>query len=769
MVRLKENKFKVENRDVFENFKNKKLELADKKQKKTCDKPIENQDEFDIESSNDDNINFALEKKGANNQETVNTKENKSVNKIMSKQPSPIYFDHGNQYQQESTDIFSKIKSMRDKNKRLNSENTKLQKKLAEAREINNALHKELNEAIDGLLENNILEEKLIKANEKIEQQEGEISILKNQLNEGKNLNNNENLPSHVELEEQNFFLRVQLENLHEKFENKFIRLKEKLEEGNSDLISSNESLKARVETLLQENSELKTNENELNKKQEELEEKLKYEQNKVKNYQTDNKEVIRDLEDVIEQRERLEHELKALKAKVDSSADDHKIKTLNNRIEDYENQINALETQLHNEKDINAELRDCIDSMEQKLNRIVQEEKENQKNSESTKKLIEHNRKIKEEILRFSYKIDRLNQKIHNKEALADRLQAYSTEKMTKDGAIFDASLFKSINGCLDSLISRVDNIMSEHADFKRSNTIYINSSKEKEAQNKQLAEENEQLKQDLMFSEHETNDLKEQVDNLEEKCLKMEHEMQSQKEELVAASEETYEAEIKRLEDKLKRLSTQKNKQDLLNDKISNFLPDDNVKYLIENWVQATLDLQEMEERLIETQLSKDGSNMDEAYKPSSKALINTMEKKQEVEELKTDIEYKQKKKKELETKLLESEEKFKGMAAELTSLQNEASRLKTMLKNMQAPDLMTASFHSIKNRRSFDRPQSSQIRKTPNIVFQDNMEKSRLTRILQNFSSTAPLTNKSKEYDIIREKLNGLKKKYSLYARD
>lgn len=699
----------------------------------------------------------------------ANNDNDPNLNNKNPKTPNPIYFDHCNQYQQEATDVFSKIKSMREKNKSLNAENAKLHKKLVESREISNALHKELNEAIDGLMETKLLEEKLGRANEKIAEQQKEIKILKNgtRYRDG---DKEDDLPSHGELEEQNFFLRVQLENLQEKFENKFAKLKEKVEEGNKELVVDNQTLKGRAESLFSENCGLKATIESLNQKLSTYESRLDDERRKSTRSNIDSRSVMNDLEDAIQQRDKLRTENNSLKGRLDQMGDNEaKLKSLQTKFSEANDHINILEDQVRAEKDLNYELKDCIDSMEDKLNDLVQQNDRNKKIDEDSKKIFNESNKVKEEILRIAYKVDRLNQKIFAKEVLADRLRAYGNEQVTRESGIYDGAVFKGVNGCLDTITSKVDNIISEHTDLKKSNNIYISTFKEKDAENKHLNEESEQLKHNLMASEYQLNDLKEEVSHLEDRCSELENEMRAQKDELVRSTTQTYETEIKRMEDKITRLTIEKNKQDLLCNKITNFVPDDSTKYLIENWVQTTLDLQELEERIVEAQLMTTHNDPRNPYKQPSTFIARGLEKQYEIDEIRVDIETKQKKKKELETKLLEAEEKFKGMAAELLSLQNEAERLKAMIKNIQAPDIMTSSMHSMRNRKVLERPQSSQLRKTTHNIFHDTMDKSKITSMLGNYSIAGPMTSKGKDYEFIREKLNGLKKKYNLNAKE
>lgn len=754
----------MEDRDVFENSPDKKMATNDNRQSahkevKSTQKPKTEPLDSKAYRKTD-----AFDKKGANIQKTASQAENQITGNQNPKPPAPIYFEHSSQYQAVDTDIFSKIKTMRDKNRRLNTENVNMQHKLAEAREINSALHKELNEAIDGLLENKMLEDRIAKADEKIAEQQAEIERLKIQLTSNVHTED-ATLPSHSELEEQNFFLKVQIESLHEKFEGKFMKLKERLEKGGEVMVNENQALKERAESLETEKSRLKTAVEDINKKLSKADERIESEKQRANGYQIDTQEVLKDLEEAVEERSKLKSDIKNLKAKLEAFDNrESKVDLLKGRLEDCEDQIDTLENQLNSEKEINAELRDCIDSMEQKLNNLILQEEQDKKSSEDAIKLTKDHVSVKEEIKRLSYKIDRLNHKVFGKEVLVDRLQLYAAE----DSGLFDGSLFKSVNSCLDAIVNRVDNLISEHSDLRKSNTIYVNSSREKEADNRRLSEENQHIKQELSAYEYEITDLKEELNGLEEKCAGLEQTVKTQKEEFAKSSTQIFEAEVKRFEDKLERLTHEKAKKDLFCSRVVNFVPDDTTRYLVENWVQTTLDIQELEQRLIETQLSTDKRRSTDSQ-ITTKYTKNNSNRRQEIEELKSDIDLKQQKRKQLEAKLLESEEKFKGMISELTALKHETSRLQNIIKGFQVPETMTVSMHSAKNRREYTRPHSSQIRKSSNNVFHDTMDKSKLTSILANFSSTAPLSSKGKEYELIKDKINGLKKKYNLNVKD
>ena len=110
---------------------------------------------------------------------------------------------------------------------------------MSNSEEINKALHRELNEAIDGLMGTKLLEEKL--------------RDTQNELLSYKESNNDNN-----KLKEENSFLKSELEVLHSKFEDKFINLKDSLEKKNKELEKDNTSLQDFMNRAVNEKNMLK-------------------------------------------------------------------------------------------------------------------------------------------------------------------------------------------------------------------------------------------------------------------------------------------------------------------------------------------------------------------------------------------------------------------------------------------------------------------------------------------------------------------------------
>lgn len=538
---------------------------------------------------------------------------------------------------------------------------------MSNSEEINKALHRELNEAIDGLMGTKLLEEKL--------------RDTQNELLSYKESNNEDN-----KLKEENSFLKSELEVLHSKFEDKFINLKDSLEKKNKELEKDNTSLQDFMNRAVNEKNMLK------------------------------------------EELGRKEKQIADLTAKLNEYENSYL-----ERGSQYDDQTEILQNKLSTAEEVNQELKECLDIMEKKL--------EENNNKEDTLP----------NLLKVAYQIDRIGLKITGKDVLSSQLSLLRE----KEDAYNHKDIIDILLPYLSSLSFKAELNATELRKAKKEDLFKKKLIEEKTKIIQELEETQEDLKTDLLDAETYTEEMSEEIDSLYEKIKQLENEKEMIK--TTKESQNTSNHVIKDLEKRIEKLKREKTKIETVNEKLFDFLPDQESRYLVEHWAQINTEMYELENQLLDLQVKNNGK----AFSMEKTDLKADLSLKRQTEDLKNEITYKQKRKDHLESSLYEIKQKIQTREEELDKYKKETEMLRVSLKNQQKVDKLNSSFTSLRSRKSCDKTGGSYKGKK-SAIFGRGTKTQVLTDSF-NFLSVGMLHDKKDDYSNIREKINSLKNKY------
>lgn len=711
-------------------------------------------------------MSSSVDKRGANSLKTNTYPRNTATYNQPFAVSGPLYFDHASKYQTGGTDVVTKINLLKKRNELLSAETENLSQKLVEAKEINHALHTELTEAIDELLEYRLMGDKLSKAHQRVAELEAEVARLTT-LQREDNDTKNPLLSKRPGLEEENFFLRSQLENLYEKFESRFLMLKEKLHEDSKAVIIENASLKEQLGLLVKKNDSLKSNSDELESKLMPAEGKLKAEGSNMNIHQTEpleNLKMIRMPQDEIEA---LEDGIRFLKNKVSAlEHSNHQIKILESKIVSYEDQIKTLETQLACKDRTNTELGGCVRKLEQEINIFMQQGSTTSMTQEEVRKFNLNKKQMVEELLKLFYKIDRLYTKAFDSSTLSDRLKVYSASMTSGAGFIYDGPLFKCVNKYLEGLTVKLEECVNENSDLKKSNMTYIDNIRDDQTNMKSLKVENKKLKTELATQNCENAGLKDDLALLESRYSDLRLRLEKKMDQVLTSVNSNHEADVKRLEDKINRIVIEKTKEEMFHRRILEFIPDKSIIHIIEKWVMLTIGINQLQQKLEEIQVLDDNPRSGDSrlgYFVSDRRVDG----RQDIADIKADIDLKRISIMELNAKLAEKEIGFKVAAPDLAFPNTNINSQREGLMIFHSPDSMIPPSRSDRDQISLNQTESYRFKKNPNNIFTNTTGGDYFADIIPYHTTRSSVTGKDKDYNTMREKIDNMKKKYSLHA--